>query len=157
LQIAVNARPDGGNAHDGDLIRGDITVKNVGNKRTLLRLIDGPLYVAKVKSIPTGAKPDTVVSNHGNQVPDDGKICFEDAKKFWLARPKVDEKKRPDFENFDQVRPGATDVFPFIVRVSEPGTYGILFSPGAPVESWDIPQLEYGARWEPPTVYVDVK
>jgi len=137
------------------LIRGEIFVKNVGSEPAFLNLANGPLFVAEIESIPCGASPN---SKEKSQEQDLGKIRFRTSRKFWLSRPSVDDPDRPDYENYDQIRSGATDIFHFMVTVPKAGKYAILFSPGSSQKEWNVlkPWISYRARWEPPTVFVDV-
>jgi hypothetical protein len=111
LEMKITAQQQDGNPNDGLVIRGKINVKNVGNQPAVLVLEDGPLFVAKIESIFSGAPKDTGKDTAKQHL---GKILFAKSKKFWLSRPSVDEPRRPDYENFDEIRPGATDVFYFI-------------------------------------------
>lgn len=149
LEITLTANQD--KEWDGGeyLIRGEIKIKNVGLKSANLNMENGALFIAPVQSIPEGV--DAQARENQN-----GKIRLGKSKKIWLSRPCVDDLTRPNIEYEDQFRPGATDVFHFMLKVQQPGTYAILFSPAPnPEEKGTVPGVS-NPRWEPPTIFVDV-
>lgn len=142
-------------------IRGIVTIKNVGNKRETILLDQGPLFVAKVRSVPTG-----VPVKAGEQ--DSGKIMFEASQKFWFSQPAVDDPGRYDVPRSNVIQPGGTDKYEFLVQVRDPGTYAVMFSARPSDEEQARVQKEhpetkgkdgqpYRWRWEPSPVFVDVK
>lgn len=134
LQVNISAHqeyPPGTTPKNTFFIGGDIVIKNAGASRTKIGLADGPLFVARVhssKSIPAGTLRDPKNPQDVEAACTEGKIQFDPSQRFWLSRPLVNDPQRPDIELQDEIRPGEEDVFHFVVKVTGPGTYAIIFS-----------------------------
>lgn len=158
LEVVITA-----NQKDKDrLIKGSITIKNVGTQATTMLLAEqdedgnltgGPLVVAKVTKMVNG------------------KLQFDagQTKRFWLSKPQIPGRVatdpqislRQDVEVQDQCRPQATDHYEFLVPVQETGTYAVMFSGGLDKNEIDRMRrqgidVEYDWKWEQ-TTFVDVK
>lgn len=175
LQERVFAKqiyPVGTSRNDGLFIGGCVAIKNAGNKLEYLPLADAPLFVAQVKSesIPVGIDSLPTQASDGSGCKN-GRLELDTPKRFVFSRPVIDG--RQNIFLGDQIRPGVTEVFHFMVKVTKPGVYAVLFSAKQPEEKehWDTENgpTEWGAcedkrkevkqqfRWESPTYFVEVQ
>lgn len=164
IQIEISASQARPPKEQGLFIAGDITIKNAGTRTEILHFNEGPLFVAKVNSIPIfdATRPVTESCN-------DDRVVLGTSKRFWLSRPQVPAQPdpRPYIELGDEIRPGVTDVFHFLIRVAEPGTYALMLSLDVPSKESQGPEVEfdnpcdrkkpkYQNRWESPAAFVAV-
>jgi hypothetical protein len=130
LQARIAAKqiqplPDG-NQHL--LIAGTVTATNAGNRRACLDLSGGPIIIAQANSMPHGVDLKDGMTSKGD-LPKDGGVDFGPSKRIWLSRPGVEDPHRPQYLIVDELRPGSSDSFSFVVAVDTPGWYALMFSP----------------------------
>lgn len=104
---------------------------------------------------------------------DEDKMKFVQAGRFWLTRFSVDNRpdlvlsnkiglQSPDMVLTDEMRPKAEDKFEFLVTVSEPGLYAVMFT--SPLDKKESNRMKdagyempvWQLRWYA-TTFVDVK
>lgn len=158
IEITISAKQETSirvNRSNERLIRGCITIRNVGTQTTIIPLTEwdkpksdksrqathGPIFIAKAK--PTKKN----------------KMQFGEEQILWLSKPVA--AGRPDIELQDEIRPQATDHYEFLAWVREPGIYAVMFSTG--LDETEIKRMrdagidvDYDWRWEQ-TTFVKVK
>lgn len=163
IEIEISAKqitPPNTKPNNGWFIGGDITIKNAGTRTEWLKFDKGPLFVARIKSIPNFNKEPK-----GTNPCEERKLILDTPKAFWLSRPQISD--RPDIEVGDEIRPGATDVYHFLINVAQPGTYAVILSLDVPSKESQGPALEfynpcdhrtlkYQNRWESSAFFVEV-
>jgi hypothetical protein len=133
------------------LIRGFVTVKNVGSSKTSLQLCECKTAGTSIANVqlcykhPTDEIPQCAESQREGPLVvsrvslKDGKMGFGTPERFWLTNP-----SRPE-NTPDEVRPQATDRFEFLVPVTDLGLYAIMFT--APVDEEERARMKDWNRW----------